>query len=274
MIVLRASFSLFLAVVLAGAAQSQTLKIADRQASKTVTAQQLLADPATRTVTIPNDPVYGRSMTYRALPAVELLKGLAIGREDYVEFTATDKFSVGVPARLLLDSPGTRPRAFLAIEAGTEPWPAIPDRGKETAGPFFLVWQDAKRGEISSEYWVYKLASLEVTDSPYKRWPALNVPDNLPSTHPARRGLDRYVTLCISCHRFNGAGEGEMGPDLAKPMNPVDYFQPEAFRKFLRSSKSVRDWPERKMPSFVEDMLSEEDMEALIAWLTYKARHP
>ena len=111
-----------------------------------------------------------------------------------------------------------------------------------------------------------------MTDSPYKRWPALNVAHDLPSTHPARRGLDRYIALCISCHRFNGAGEGEMGPDLAKPMNPVDYFQPEAFRKFLRSSKSVRDWPERKMPSFVEDVMSNEDMEALIAWLTYKAR--
>ena len=32
-------------------------------------------------------------------------------------------------------------------------------------------------------------------------------------------------------------------------------------------------WPDRKMPSFIEDMLSDEDMEALIAWLTYKARH-
>ena len=55
-------------------------------------------------------------------------------------------------------------------------------------------------------------------------------------------------------------------------MNPVDYFQPQAFRKFLRTSKSVRDWPDRKMPSFIEDVLSDEDMEALIAWLTYKAR--
>ena len=94
---------------------------------------------------------------------------------------------------------------------------------------------------------------------------------DLPSTQPTRRGLDRYVTLCISCHRFNGAGEGEMGPDLAKPMNPVDYFQPQAFRKFLRSSKQVRDWPDRKMPSFNEEVMSDEDMEALIAWLGYKA---
>ena len=158
MTVLRSLLTLLLVVVLAGAAQAQTLKIADRQASKTVTAQQLLADPAMRTVTISKDSVYGRSMTYRALPAVELLKGLAIGPDDYVEFTATDKFSIGIPARLLLHSPGMRPQAFLAIEAGTAPWPAIPDHGKETAAPFFLVWQDARRGEISSEYWVYKLA--------------------------------------------------------------------------------------------------------------------
>jgi mono/diheme cytochrome c family protein len=273
MTALRNLIALLLLVVLAGAAaQAQTLKIADRHASKTVTARQLLADPAMRTVTISNDSVYGRSMVYRALPAVELLKGLAIGPDDYVEFTATDKFSIGVPARLLLHSPDARPHAFLAVEAATDPWPAIPGHGKETPGPFFLVWQDARRGEISSEYWVYKLASLEVTDSPYRRWPVLNVAPDLPATHPARRGLDRYVTLCISCHRFNGAGEGEMGPDLAKPMNPVDYFQPDAFRKFLRSSKSVRDWPGRKMPSFVEDVMSNEDMEALIAWLTYKAR--
>jgi mono/diheme cytochrome c family protein len=273
MTALRNLIALLLLVVLAGAAaQAQTLKIADRHTSKTVTARQLLADPAMRTVTISSDSVYGRSMVYRAIPAVELLKGLAIGPDDYVEFTATDKFSIGVPARLLLHSPDARPHAFLAVEAATDPWPAIPGHGRETPGPFFLVWQDARRGEISSEYWVYKLASLEVTDSPYRRWPVLNVAPDLPATHPARRGLDRYVTLCISCHRFNGAGEGEMGPDLAKPMNPVDYFQPDAFRKFLRSSKSVRDWPGRKMPSFVEDVMSNEDMEALIAWLTYKAR--
>ena len=89
MTVLRNLLTPLIVVVLAGAAQAQTLKIADRQASKIVTAQQLLADPATQTVIISNDSVYGRSMTYRALPAAELLKGLAIGPDDYVEFPAS-----------------------------------------------------------------------------------------------------------------------------------------------------------------------------------------
>jgi mono/diheme cytochrome c family protein len=269
----RRSFIAFvLLFAFADPLQAQSLKIADRQGGKTVTAQQLLADPATREIAIDKDSSYGRAMTYRAMPVREVLKGLSIGLEDYVDFVATDKFSIGIPARLLLPQGNKGPQAFLAIETAAAPWPALPDKGKETATPFYLVWQDAKPGEISPEYWVYKLAALEVTDSPYKRWPALNVGDDLPATHPTRRGLDRYVALCISCHRFKGAGEGEQGPDLGQPMNPVDYFQPQAFRKFLRSSKSVRDWPDRKMPSFIEDVLSDEDMEALIAWLTYQAR--
>lgn len=273
MTLLRLSLLAFLLALPFTAAHAQSLKVAGRQSSKTFTVQRLLADPAARTVTIANDPVYGRSMTYRAIPAAELLNGLTIGPDDYVEFTATDKFSIGVPARLLLAPPDTRPQAFLAIEPAAGPWQTIPGHAKGTPAPFFLVWQDAKPGEISSEYWVYKLASLAVTDSPYKRWPSLNVGNDVPASHPAWRGLDRYVTLCISCHRFNGAGEGEMGPDLAKPMNPVDYFKPEAFRRFLRSSRSVRDWPGRKMPSFIEDVLSDEDMDALITWLEYKSRH-
>lgn len=55
-------------------------------------------------------------------------------------------------------------------------------------------------------------------------------------------------------------------------MNPVDYFQLPALKKFLRSSKSVRDWPDRKMPSFVEEMLPDHDIDAIIAWLRHKAR--
>ena len=218
----RSFIAFVLLFAFAGSLQAQSLKIADRQGGKTVTAQQLLADPATREIAIDKDSSYGRAMTYRAMPVTEVLKGLSIGPEDYVDFVATDKFSIGIPARLLLRRDNKGPQAFLAIEPAAAPWPALPDKGKETATPFYLVWQDAKPGEISPEYWVYKLASLEVTDSPYKRWPALNVAHDLPATHPARRGLDRYVTLCISCHRFKGAGEGEQGPDLGQPMNPVD----------------------------------------------------
>jgi mono/diheme cytochrome c family protein len=252
--------------VLAAPVEAQSLRIADRQTTKTVTAAALLADPATRPVTI-DDPVYRRSMTYRAIPVSTLMKGLTVAPDDYVQLIATDQFSIGVPARLVLG-----PKALVAIEDPAQPWPAMP-KGGGTAAPFYVIWQDATRGEISSEYWAYKLAALQVTDSPYKRWPVLAVGDDVPATDPIRRGLDRYVALCIACHRFKGAGEGEQGPDLGQPMNPVDYFQPDALRQLVRDPAKVRTWPDRKMPGFDPQTLSDRDIDAIVAWLSYKARH-
>jgi mono/diheme cytochrome c family protein len=261
----RGALAFLLVWLLATTAAAQSLRIADRQTEKTVSAAALLADPATRTVTI-DDPVYRRSMTYRAIPVSTLLKGLAVAADDYVQLIATDQFSIGVPARLVLG-----PQALVAIEEPTKPWPAMP-KGEGTAGPFFVIWQDAKPGEISSEYWAYKLGALQVTDSPYERWPVLTVGDEVPASDPIRRGLDRYVALCIACHRFKGAGEGEQGPDLGSPMNPVDYFKPEALRRLVRDPQQVRNWPDRKMPGFGPETLSDQDLDAIIAWLTYKAR--
>ena len=80
------------------------------------------------------------------------------------------------------------------------------------------------------------------------------------------------MALCIACHRFKGAGEGEQGPDLGQPMNPVNYLQPDALRQLLRDPRKVRDWPDRKMPAFGPDTLSDQDLEAIVAWLAYKAR--
>lgn len=263
----RGALAFLVVWLIAATAAAQSLRIADRQTEKSVSAAVLLADPATRTVTI-DDPVYRRAMTYRAIPVSDLLKGLAVAPDDYLQLIATDQFSIGVPARLAL-----RPQALVAIEDPAHPWPAIPGKTNGTAGPFFVIWQDATRGEISSEYWTYKLAALQVTDSPYKRWPALAVADDVPATDPARRGLDRYVALCIACHRFKGAGEGEQGPDLGIPMNPVDYFQPDSLRRLIRDPAKVRTWPDRKMPGFDPQTLSDRDIDAIIAWLTYKARH-
>lgn len=254
-----------------GFAQAQTLTLADRHSSTRFTAQDLLADPATRTVTI-DDIVYRRAMTYRAIPSAVLLKRLAVGDDDYVQARATDNFSIAIPARLLeMASPDSE--AFVAIEDRAAPWPALPnDKKKTSAGPFSIVWRTGGATRISSEYWAYKLAALTVTDSPFKRWPALGVEASVPATDPIRRGLDRFVAVCMACHQFKGEGEGTQGPDLGTPMNPVDYFKPEALRKFLRNPASVRHWPDQKMPAFSQDALSDTDIDAIVAWLSYKAK--
>ncbi len=243
---------------------AQSLEIADRTSSKTFTAAQLLADKAARSLEVV-DPVYKRPMTYRVIAMADLLRDLKVGRDDYVQARAVDNFSVAIPAALL------KADAFLAIETAAAPWPKLPGSGTSSAGPFYIVWRRPAGGDISSEYWAYHLAALTVTDSPAQRWPGLAVGAEVSATDPVHRGLDRFVAVCMACHRFAGAGEGTQGPDLARPMNPVDYFQPAALRKLLRDPRSVRDWPEQRMPAFSEESLSDADIEAIVAWLAYKA---
>ncbi len=258
-----------LALPLPAAAQVK-FTVTNRQDAKSFTIAQLLSDPATRTVTIDKDVGYKRAMTYRAIPVQTLLKDLKIADDDYIQARASDGFSVGIPARLLEADPASGVEAFIAIEKPGEKWPALPDK-KESAGPFFLVWQVKKPGVISSEYWPYKLVELSVADSPFKRWPGLAVDASVPATDPVRRGLDRFAAVCMACHRFKGEGEGEQGPDLGRPMNPVEYFQLPALKKLLRDPTSVRTWAEHKMPGFDPDTLSDEDIDGVIAWLSYKA---
>jgi len=253
-------------------AQTPSLTITDRSASRTLSRAELLADRRLQTVAIAYDPVYRRPMTYRAIAVADLLKGAGIGNDDHVQARAYDNFSISIPADLLMATPPSGPEAFLAIEDPAAPWPAIPGTTKGSAGPFYIVWRGGTRAEISSEYWAYHLATLTVTDSPFKRWPGLAVAADVSAGDPIRRGLDRFVAVCMACHRFNGEGEGEQGPDLARPMNPVDYFQPAILKKYLRNPSSVRTWPEQKMPAFDQDNLSDADIDAIVAWLTYKAR--
>jgi mono/diheme cytochrome c family protein len=258
-----------LALPLPAAAQLK-LTVVDRQGSKSFTIAQLLSDPAARTISIDKDVSYKRAMTYRAIPVQVLLRDLKIAPDDYIQARASDGFSVGIPARLLAADPASGVEAFVAIEKPGEKWPNLPGK-KESAGPFFLVWQAKTPGLVSSEYWPYKLAELSVADSPFKRWPGLAVDASVPATDPIRRGLDRFVAVCIACHRFKGEGEGEQGPDLGQPMNPVEYFQLPALKKLLRDPTSVRTWPDRKMPTFDPEMLSDDDIDGVIAWLGYKA---
>jgi cytochrome c1 len=46
---------------------------------------------------------------------------------------------------------------------------------------------------------------------------------------------------------------------------------PKGLRLLIRSPKSVRTWPRQQMPGFDKTMVSDPDLDALIAYLTYMA---
>lgn len=259
-------------VALSVVAQSPTLAVAGRESSRTFTQKALLADPNVRSVKVA-DPVYHRPMIYRAIPLAALLKGIPMDADDHVQARAIDNFSVSIPGRLAASADTAQVEAFLAIDDPSAPWPAIPGKqDKKSAGPFYIIWQHGPSVTVSSEYWAYRLAALAVTDSPLKRWPGLAVGPDVPAGDRIRTGLDAFVAICMACHRFNGEGEGDQGPDLGRPMNVTEYFQIPALKKLIRNPKSVRQWPDQKMQPIDHSPLSDSDLDAIVEWLAYKAR--
>ena len=63
-----------------------------------------------------------------------------------------------------------------------------------------------------------------------------------------------------------------MGPDLNLPMNPTEYFKEGIFEKYVRNPDSVRKWNGQRMPSFPEEVLTDEELAQVHRYLEFMAR--
>lgn len=268
-----AGFLLAAAILLAGRlsrANEPQLILEFGGASQSLGRDALLASPAATTIEIPQDPSYGRPMRYRALPLATLLAGNRIRPDQVLETVASDGFVAMLPSDLVLASAAGASKAYLAIEPASAPWPALP--GKTAgAGPFYLVWLDPEASGVRGEQWVYMVSIIRSADSPAKRWPALAVDPALPAGDPLRSGQALFVTQCLVCHRLNGAGSAAVGPDLNLPMNPTEYFQPAALKRYIRDPQSVRRWSGMRMEGFSPAELSDREIDRIIDYLRYMA---
>src|SRR6185369_8964043 len=227
---------------------------------------ELLANPATRTLEIPDDPAYGHPMRYQAIPLLELLHGLG-NDADTIEARATDGFVSQLPWRLVERSASGGAVAWIAIEDPADSWPNLPSKSY-SAGPFYLVWEHPKQSGVTSEQWPYALVSLAGVSDPLRRWPQLSIAADLPADDPSRRGQAVFLVQCLPCHRLYGAGAGAQGPDLGSPMPATVYMTQAGLKALLRDPSAVRKWPGQQMPSFDADTLPDSDIDAVIAYLT------
>ena len=102
---------------------------------------------------------------------------------------------------------------------------------------------------------------------PELRWPQLKVDAELAADAPATLEEAVFAIQCLPCHRLNGAGASEIGPDLGQPMAATDYMTEPGLRALVRDPKSVRTWPQQQMPGFPPTILPDTDLNALIAYL-------
>lgn len=222
---------------------------------------ELLASPDLRVIDIPASADYPQSMRYEAIPLAHLIAKPA---SESLQFKASDGFVANIPSGLLYGPS----QPWLAIESPRKPWPPL-SRDHLSAGPFYLVWLTPEKAGISPEQWPYRIVSIAEAPALEKRFPTL-LP-NTSANSPARRGLRVYLANCSACHTLNGAGDAAVGPDLNDPHNPTEYFQAPFLRKLIRAPASVRNWGQRRMPGFAPSVLTDAQLDDLLAYLSQMA---
>ncbi len=256
--------SLFSVVFTHTSTQAAELSVDLGEQSKGWSTAELLALPQMREIRIPADVSYKRAMSYKAIPVAVLLK--SVKPDEHIQAIAADGFAAELPAASLLENKGAR--AWLAIEEPNQPWPALNKNG-ESAGPFYLVWENPKAGNIGPEQWPFQLATLRRLPPVAERFPAL-----LPAADASAEvnsGFAQFQKNCMACHRLNKAGDSQFGPDLNLPHNPTEYFKPEFLSRYIRDPQSMRHWPQGKMPAFSEASISDAELNQLLAYLSHMA---
>jgi mono/diheme cytochrome c family protein len=233
----------------------------------TYSTGKLLERADAKPVNIALDPAYRKPMQYRAIPLASLLVELGIKPADDLSFVALDGFSAALPAAMILNS--GKAEAWLAIETGDNAWPPLNSRSKASAGPFYLVWTNPEAKGITQEQWPFQIARIEKVDSIEKRFPMLLPGKSVPQGSSIRRGFSVFQKNCLMCHKLNGGGDSNMGPDLNVPHNPTEYFQAAYLKMLIRNPRQVRIWPDSKMPGFDEKTISDEGLDALVDYLTH-----
>ena len=242
-----------------------SLVVASEAAERQFSATELLSRPDSTRLNVAGD-VYHGTVPYRAVPLLALLSGLNNGRFDTIEARARDGFVSQLPLELIARGAHGGAVAWVAVEDPARPWPPLPNKA-DSAGPFYLIWEYPERSGVVAEQWPYRLVRLSLVESPLHRWPQLALPINLPAGSPARRGQELFLTNCLACHRLNGGGASDTGPDLARPMSPTQYLSDAGLRAIIRDPRSVRTWPEQHMVGFDKDTLPDVDLEAIVAYL-------
>ena len=242
------------------------LEIAHHDQVRRYSRAELLAHPALRRIEVAADVAYQRPMQFRAIPLPALLARL--GNIESVKFSATDGFAATIPASLLQGSRETQ--AWLAIEAEDAPWPPLKP-GAPSAGPFYLVWTAPEKMGISPEQWPYQIARIGDSQPLAVRFPQMLPQRALAQDGPEWRGLRSYTVHCAACHQINGGGDATLGPDLNRPFSPLEYFQEPFLRRLIRDPAAVRTWPQRHMPGFSQQVLSEAALDDLLAYLRHMA---
>ncbi len=254
-----------------GATSSPKLVITISDREIVYTTAELLKRPDVETLTVADESAYPRQqMTFRAVRMASLLESVKVPADSTVEFIAIDGFTSAIRISQLRQTSADQSVAYLAIEDPEKKWPQQ-RFDAYSAGPYYLFWIRPRLSNISREQWPYRIERVQVRGVIEELYPRIVPSASLPKNSPAAKGYTVFVNNCLPCHTLNESGPSKVGPDLNYPMSPTEYFREGILRKFIRDPQSIRKNPQTSMGRFPEQILSEEELDQLIAYLEHMA---
>jgi len=253
-----------------GSASKPTLKINGNERTLSFSRSALLARKDATTIEIPEDPAYpNKKMNYRVVPVASLFNEVKIPASATIQFECMDGFSAPISKDQLLNVSPEGSIAYIAVEPAHQKWPSLkPGVNDKTAGPFYLVWKNPKKSKIGTEEWPFQLAGFTVKESTESRFPNIAPRSKLAGID---RGYKIFLKNCFACHTMNREGESQLGPDLNVPMNPIEYLGEENLKKQIRNPQDLRTWPQARMNGFSEAVISNDELNDLVAYLKQMA---
>ncbi len=254
-------------------AEGPQLSIKSPDHNHSYTRRELLGSPYLKKLVIEKDPAYKNTKrTYSVIPTAQLFREFKMTSETTIAFFCLDGFSAPISAARLLNSDPSQSIAYLAIETPLEPWPPIKNKGGKSPGPYYLVWENPAKSQISIEEWPFQLAGFEIKGTLAEQFPH-TVPEGLKEMDPIMKGYKSFMKNCFACHTMNGEGLANMGPDLNVPYNPTEYLRPEYFDVLVRKPTALRKWSESKMSAFSRESLPDEELGWITRYLKYMSKH-
>lgn len=216
------------------------------------------------------EPIEHKVVEFEGFDAREVLD-LAYGptwrTSEELLMTCLDGYQPSVPAQRFLDH--TALLAYKRLDQPQQFTVAKPDgKGTKTIdlGPWYLVWENQRDTVVRADLdygWPYQLVAFEPVRF-LDRFPRLAPGANV--SPAAQRGFLAWRMHCQKCHMLNGEG-GEIGPELNRPMNVTEYWQPKPLRQWVLDPTSVR--VPNRMPPLNPGLPNREAVvEDLIAYLT------
>ncbi len=208
------------------------------------------------------NPVYNRTITYRAFKLIEIAKfaKIDIFSAKDISFIARDGYEA-VLTQAVLKRFSKPWLAFEELNTKDGETFTLVGEGKElrNPAPFYLLWQQPESYDIFP--WPFSITKITLNT---RHDPYFEIKPKHKVSAQIERGFTVFKTRCMACHSINLVG-GTIGPELNIPKNITEYRTMSFLKAWIKDPASFR--AKSRMTNF--GTVTEKQIDDVLAYIKY-----